>query len=393
MKILWIAGWYPNQLEPFNGDFVQRHAKAVSLYHEVFVINISRDATGSVTDSLKVDEITEGQLTEKRVYYKTKPDLPAVNRIISQSQYIGLYKKHIREYISANGKPDLVHFYVGFKPASLGKWIKKEFGLNYVVSEQWTGFLDEGKPAFSDLPFWLQWQWKKLVRGAEGVHVVSSYLKDAVAKRAGSHLPFKIIANVVDTSIFVPGSKDQSDRSDFVHVTGGLGYQKNTEDIIKALAILRERHVYARLKIFGVRREELARLAEELKLQDAIIFYGEINQPELARHFQQAAALIIYSRFETFGCVIVEANASGIPVIAADIPVLHETIEEGRNGLFAAGENPEALANTIESFIKNKAVFDYTGIAKDCSDKYNYATIGREFSEWYESIILQNRHS
>ena len=71
MKILWLASWYPNELLPLNGDFVQRHAKAVSLRNEVTVINITRDKKKLITGSIKKTSFTAGQPKEKIIYYHT----------------------------------------------------------------------------------------------------------------------------------------------------------------------------------------------------------------------------------------------------------------------------------------------------------------------------------
>ena len=40
MKVLWLASWYPDEYEPTNGDFVQRHAKAVSQLMHIDVIHV-----------------------------------------------------------------------------------------------------------------------------------------------------------------------------------------------------------------------------------------------------------------------------------------------------------------------------------------------------------------
>ena len=37
--VLWLPSWYPNKLSPFDGDFIQRHAKAAALYNDIAIIN------------------------------------------------------------------------------------------------------------------------------------------------------------------------------------------------------------------------------------------------------------------------------------------------------------------------------------------------------------------
>jgi glycosyltransferase involved in cell wall biosynthesis len=94
----------------------------------------------------------------------------------------------------------------------------------------------------------------------------------------------------------------------------------------------------------------------------------------------------LYSSYETFGCVIIEANACGIPVIVSDIPVFHETVTEGINGTFAKKNNPQALAEKMIEVINARASFNSNSIA-GTSSKYSYEKIGRQFSDWYNEIL------
>ena len=64
-KVLWLVSWYPNRLAPFNGDFIKRHAEAVSLYHDVQVIYVVRDTNGLLTKDVDIEESEKVGLAEK----------------------------------------------------------------------------------------------------------------------------------------------------------------------------------------------------------------------------------------------------------------------------------------------------------------------------------------
>lgn len=387
MKVLWIPGWYPNQTEPFTGDFVQRHAKAVSLYHEVTVLFITRDAKGAITRDIKVEEFAQGMLLEKKIYYYSHITRPSsLSRALSYRKYLSLLKSQVKKYIAENGRPDLIHFYIGMKTGVIGNWIKK-LGIPYVVSEQWTGFLPEGKPHFSDLPVLFQSRWKSLIMNAAGVHAVSSYLGTALQRLVKDNLQPKIIPNVVDTGVFFQGRTETGGPLKLVHVTSELDYQKNTEDIFQALALLKQKGIQFYLDVFGTVKPMYPVLASRLGIKENITFHGEKSQDELASYFRQAAALIIYSRYETFGCVVIEAMACGTPVVASDMPVFHEIIEEKKNGVFARGEDPAALAEKISWLLENKDVMDKVKTAEECAERYNYERVGKIFSDWYVKTL------
>ena len=85
-----------------------------------------------------------------------------------------------------------------------------------------------------------------------------------------------------------------------------------------------------------------------------------------------ADALILYSRYETFGCVLIEANACGIPVIVSDIEVMHENVKAGVNGLFAENENFRKLADQIIYYLESKDSFQRGKIAAHTIAHYSY---------------------
>jgi hypothetical protein len=68
-KILWLCSWYPGKTEPFNGDFIQRHARAAALYNDIYVIHVTGDSSGK-TENTEEEINKSGSLTENIIYYK-----------------------------------------------------------------------------------------------------------------------------------------------------------------------------------------------------------------------------------------------------------------------------------------------------------------------------------
>ena len=117
------------------------------------------------------------------------------------------------------------------------------------------------------------------------------------------------------------------------------------------------------------------------------MFLLRAPQQTLSAAIQQSDVLILYSRFETFGCVLIEANACGVPVIVSNLPVFHEIIEEGVNGYFVEGDNPAALSEKLKEFIAEKNTFDKISIAVTAAQKYNFKKIGKQFFDLYQTLI------
>jgi glycosyltransferase involved in cell wall biosynthesis len=90
---------------------------------------------------------------------------------------------------------------MGMKAGLAALWAKKQFGINYVVSEHWSGFLEHAKEKFEHTPKLFQNAWKKILIGAASISAVSNTLASSIKKRFPSISPV-VIPNVVNTDIF-----------------------------------------------------------------------------------------------------------------------------------------------------------------------------------------------
>ncbi|MEI7965338.1 MAG: glycosyltransferase, partial [Chitinophagaceae bacterium] len=201
------------------------------------------------------------------------------------------------------------------------------------------------------------------------------------------NLPFfnyTIVPNLVNTSIFTFRTK-AVERTVFIHISN-MTAQKNVEDIIRSMGLVKEQYPYVKLKLFGPINPDLKQRVISDGLQQQIIFMGEQPQSILAQALSAASALILYSRFETFGCVVIEANACGIPVIVSDIAVMHELVQPNLNGMLVKGEAPQQLAEAMIQMIKRRNDYHGERIASTAASKYGYATVGKQFLEIYHQI-------
>lgn len=157
--------------------------------------------------------------------------------------------------------------------------------------------------------------------------------------------------------------------------------------ILRAFKIVTTYYPEAKLDVIGSIDEKLLAMVKQMGIESKVTFQKEKSQQLLANDIRKAKALILYSHYETFGCVIIEANACGTPVIVSDIPVFHEIVIEKENGLFAKPNDPEDLAVKMLDIIKTRSSFDSKAIASMTGLKYSYETIGRKFSDWYTEVL------
>jgi glycosyltransferase involved in cell wall biosynthesis len=386
-EVLWLASWYPNELSPYDGDFIQRHAQAVARFQKITVIHVRKDEAGIITKNKREVITSSNNLTEIIVYYHSYiTGINLVDKLISSWRFKKVYRESLLNYIEEKGKPKLIHVHVAIKAGYMALWCRKKFGILFILSEHWSGYLPAAPYGLKNLNFFAKNRLKKIFKKTQVVTVVSNALGEAMAHMYKIKTTL-VIPNVVNTDIFYPVENNINSIPSFIHISS-LGIEKNTENIIEAFELINKKGIPFRLYIFGPIKKSLTDLVEEKNLAAQILFKGEVPQNLLAADMQSADALVQFSRYETFGCVVIEANACGVPAILSDLPVFREYVEENVNGIFVSENNEKLLAEKIISFISNRNLFDKMQIAKVAAEKFSYPVIGQQFYNLYESALL-----
>lgn len=131
---------------------------------------------------------------------------------------------------------------------------------------------------------------------------------------------------------------------------GRLSPEKNLPLLLEAFLLLRQQRPELRLALIGegVERARLEALIEAAGCGDAVRLLGEQANP--LAYMRRAAVFVLTSVFEGFGNVLVEAMATGIPVISTDCPVgPREILADGVYGRLVEQADPQRLALAIEA--------------------------------------------
>ena len=386
-NILWLTSWYPNNLEPLSGDFIERHAKSASMLNDITVIHVVKDYLDKTTAK---KTITKNQYTSYPAltsivgYYKSA-DGGALSSFFSLIKYFRFQKQLIDDYIKANGKPDLVNVHISFKAGLGALYCKWRYGIKYIVSEQWTIFCPEAKPSFNDQGFIARRFINRIYKNSSRSSAVSKYLAQSLHDKFHIRFP-EHIPNVVDINLFYP-SVHKYDIFTFIHISV-LNYQKSPDEIISAISMLKQMTTIPfQLIIYGPIIPELSLKIKNEALENHIQYRAEVMQDDLSPEVRKCHSLLLYSRFETFGCVVIEAFASGLPVIASDIPVMRELIQEKFTGTFVPIDDPRKLAEKMLWMMDNYENFDPELIAKHAREKYAFDKIAVAFDRLYHDKI------
>ncbi|MBP6432458.1 MAG: glycosyltransferase [Ferruginibacter sp.] len=385
--ILVLPSWYPNKLSPYDGDFIKRHVEAISLYQNQTVIYVVKDENGIMTKDVLIEINLDNNITEQIIYYKPiKTGFKMFDKLLSQIKYKRVYKTAITNFIKKNGVPYLTHVHVAYKAGLLGCWIKTKWNIPYLLSEHSTIYLKKAEPNIDELNYYFKQIIKKVINNASNISVVSNYLGVAI----NNFLPkikFKLVPNVVNSNIFteVVDGITLKDNTDFIFISNFTS-QKNFPFLVDVIKYLKQINIETTIHCYGSNSLEDVDLVTKYDVSNRFIFYGEVPQKIIAQKMQQVSALLICSKYETFGCVVIEANAAGLPVLATPTKPFDELIENGVNGIVATEFSVEAYAEVIKNFIDKKYVFDSKQIFKSVNN-YSYQSVGKQYFDIYNSIL------
>ena len=166
---------------------------------------------------------------------------------------------------------------------------------------------------------------------------------------------------------------------------GRLVKEKDLDDLISANHILQTKGYDFKMVIVGdgPMRQEL-----ENKLPDAH-FTGYLHGKELAEWYASSDLFVFPSTTETFGNVILEAFASGIPAVSVNKGGVADIINHGKDGRIALAHDAIDFADNIEYFFKcNGKMKQYQQAAQATAKTYNWHNINKGLLTSYEDLIV-----
>lgn len=170
---------------------------------------------------------------------------------------------------------------------------------------------------------------------------------------------------------------------------GYLSKFKSVDILIDAISKLRSILPNMKLHIVGrgSKEAELRLLAKNNQVQDMVIFHGQAS-PEIVPLYYKAADFCVFPSIrDSFGLTLLEALASGLPVIASKRGGTPEVITHGEDGLLFEPDDENALPNAILSLSQNTELRKKLSVnATKTSVKYSWEKIGEKYLSLYRSL-------
>jgi glycosyltransferase involved in cell wall biosynthesis len=191
-----------------------------------------------------------------------------------------------------------------------------------------------------------------------------------------------VVPNGVN-DVFTPEGP-RSNGEPYALFVGALQPRKDAATAIEALALIGDGA--PRLVLVGRDkggRADAQRTAERNGLATRVEFRGHVAQDELAALYRGAACLVFPSRYEGFGLPVLEAMASGTPVVATTAGALPEV--SGNAAILVDERNPVALAGGIERAIADRERLVKAGLER--ARRFTWAETARRTLEVYRELL------
>jgi D-inositol-3-phosphate glycosyltransferase len=202
----------------------------------------------------------------------------------------------------------------------------------------------------------------------------------------------------VDHSVFRPGSRSEArerlgiEFGPLLLYVGRIQPLKGVDVAIETLAEVRGDHPLARLVVVGgpsgdggsAEMAHLAQLAIHRGLGNEVVFRPPETHDILADFYRACDVLLIPSRSESFGLVAAEAQASGLPVVAANVGGLSYAVADGKSGVLVDGYDPATWGAAVHRVFDEADRFSAGAAAH--SDKFSWETTADRLLELYSGI-------
>ncbi len=347
MRILFLTPWYPSDKDAMSGLFVYKHVEAV-----------------------------RAQGCDVRVIFSdTWCD--------TRRQWKALRRE--------GWMPDVVQLNVIQKQGILALWLKKRYGIPYVIVEHWSGFLPENGAYLRNNGSLKRKIYEKIASEASVIMPVSERLKEAMQTCGIQNARWEKIHNVVDDFFF---EKEESRKSKvesqktLLHVSCFDEAAKNVKGLLRAAKMLTEKRQDWCLVLVGTGADykEVRAYAATLAFPAGTLRWtGELTPREVAEEMHKADAFVLPSNYENAPVVLSESLAMGLPIIASRVGGIPEMVDE-ESGILVPTRDEKALAEAMDEMLDNLDKYDSEKIRLQ-GEQYSFETVGKHFKAVYESVL------
>lgn len=388
LNVLFVTPWYPTHDRPYWGIFVREHARAVVQYNNVVVLHtIGRSPSATVPYALAREVDTEISQGIPTYTFCHRSPLPRTDRLVRNWSLF----RALQEVCEEQGYPDVIHAHT-HRVALMAVLFGKINKIPVVVSEQHSAF------PLRTLTYFERLEAKWALRQANALLPVSVALQRAIAAY-GIERPVEIVPNVVDTDQFkLKGSTAPA--------AGPTAPQPKEHQKIKLLCVanMPESEVKGYPYLFqalanlcadlhwdltvigdGPLQPKYEQMVQELGLSNRVHFLGYQPKPAIVQAMQESDLFVLASVWDNMPCVLIEAMATGLPIVATNVGGIPEVVtpEVGR---LAEPANAASLQSAIAEMINSRHEYQPTRL-NTLAQQYSMVSVGQQLDQIYRKQL------
>ena len=299
---------------------------------------------------------------------------------------LGLRFKHqAREVLEAH-RFDLLHFHEPFVPFLSPTILDQSATTNVATFHAFGGF----SPSY--------WIGSKVTRPLSAKLHGRIAVSGAAMHFSNRYFPgeYRIIPNGVELERFTEAEPFEELRDGTLNIlfVGRLEERKGLTHLLKAYHRLRKRKVDARLLVVGggPKEREYRRFVGLRGIRD-VEFLGRVSDEEKVRYFASADIFCAPNTGqESFGIVLLEAMAAGVPIVASDIHGFKRVVERNVQGLLVEPRNPGALAAALYRLSSDEDLRHEMGEAgRAKAPEYSWERVTDRIVDYYYEVLARVR--
>ena len=286
-------------------------------------------------------------------------------------------------------KPDVIHTHTPFGVGWEAIYAATILGVP-VVGTHHTFYDHYLKHVYLDFDISKKMSWTYTVtyyNRCDFVTCPSSALAKSLSEN-GLYKPVEVVHNCVDTDIFVPTVR--GNRKPSLVYMGRLSYEKSIDVVIKAFKIILDKLPDLRLSIVGdgPERASLEKLTVLLGIESKVNFLGVKRGADLVRALQDNDIFLTASASENMPLSIIEAMATGLPVIGVNALGIPEIVRNGENGFLVQPNSPDEMAKVTLKLLGDKVLLEKLGKgANSSAQNYSRGKVAEKLETLYTKLI------
>jgi len=299
-------------------------------------------------------------------------------------------RKLIKQAIKEKKPYALTHSFFTVPCGFISMILKFQFRLPCIISLRGSDV-----PWFSERFTWiyyfLKWPIIFIWKMAGAVVANSSMIKN-LALKSNAKQKIEIIYNGVNIDIFKPAENPEPRKNFIILCASRLSRRKGFNYVIDALAKIKDQYPNLKLIIAGGEGNAEKDLKEQMKnlnLEDRMEFTGFVTpNTEFLKYYQTADVFVFPSLNEGMSNNLLEAIASGMPVIITPTGGADELVKAGVNGFLVKFKDSDDIADKIKKLINDPELTRQMGIeSRKIAESMSWQKVAGQYAELYKRVL------